>query len=100
MTGDDRAVEIAEPHGRGAAHGTVVLEVAAAHAGRLDFDDHLARPRRGVGEIHDFQLSVAVKHNRFHRSPPLVDCSEIHDSGGSPLGERDFARARKTTNRC
>src|SRR5712671_3287221 len=49
----------------------VLMQVAAAHAGRLHFNDHIMGVRSGIGELHQFQSAFAREHNAAHRLLPL-----------------------------
>jgi hypothetical protein len=55
VTADDRA--------HGVTAGAVGRQVAAAHAGSLDLDDYLSRPRRGVRELAQLKLAFAEKYD-------------------------------------
>src|SRR5688500_9674166 len=44
----------------------VELEIRTAHARGLHLDDDLARTRRGVGKIADFDFLVAEEHRAAH----------------------------------
>src|SRR5262249_37053940 len=44
----------------------VDVQVAAAHAGGLDLQHHLARPGRGLGELAQLELAVTEKHHALH----------------------------------
>ena len=51
MSCDNRAVRLAESEREGRTGGAIELKIAAAHAGSLDFDDHIVRskvPRREI----------------------------------------------------
>ncbi len=62
-----------QPGGGGAAAllAAVLVQVAAAHAGRLHLDHHLARAGRGVGEVHDLEFALAVEHHAAHGPYPF-----------------------------
>src|SRR5205085_11841923 len=72
VTGDHRIGAAREAGGgvAGLEAGAVDVQVAAAHAGRLDFEHDVARSRRRIGEVAQFKLAVAEKHDAFHVSPP------------------------------
>lgn len=44
----------------------IELEVAAAHAGRLDFKHDFAGTRRWIGKAARLDLAVADKNDAFH----------------------------------
>jgi hypothetical protein len=69
VPGDHRA-RCAEPERRrAAAHGRAIeLQVAPAHAGSLDFEDHFAGSGLGIRELAQFELPVAEKDDAFHCS--------------------------------
>jgi hypothetical protein len=68
VPGDDGTVAHRDAAGLPLALGAAVLmQVAAAHAGRLHLDDDIVSVRRGIGEWHQFQLAFAVKHHATHR---------------------------------
>jgi hypothetical protein len=48
------------------------MQVAAAHAGRLHFDDDVMSIRSGIGELHQFQSALAREYNAAHRVLPLA----------------------------
>src|SRR2546425_12706859 len=62
MPGDHHAPLDAPGHLAGREGGAVGVQIAAAHARRLDLEDDLARAWRGVGELPELQLAVAEKH--------------------------------------
>ena len=72
MACDQRATDGAQPQCGGGIGRPVKLEIAAAHARGLDFKDDLARPRRGVRKVHQFNLPVAFENHAFHGVSPLV----------------------------
>src|SRR5205085_9267115 len=84
----------------------VIVQVAAAHARRLDLEHHVARARRGVGEVAQLELSVTEKHHAFHASllirSPLRGArsdtrrwvSEYRETPPTPLTERHDRPAR------
>src|SRR2546421_5138471 len=86
VAGDDGALV----HGNAARLGlafraTILMQVAAAHAGRLHFDDDVVGIGGGVFELHQFQFAFAVKDNTAHRSPPLrIFCSQGHPEPKKP----------------
>ena len=62
MAGDDRAVVHRNAGRLGLAlRPAVLMQVAAAHAGRLHLDHHVMGIGRGIGELHQFQLAFARK---------------------------------------
>jgi hypothetical protein len=44
----------------------VIVQIAAAHAGRLDLEHHVARPRCGIGKVPELELAIAEKHDALH----------------------------------
>ena len=42
------------------------MQVAAAHAGGLDLEDHVPRARRRIGELPELQLAITQEHHAFH----------------------------------
>jgi hypothetical protein len=50
-----------------ARRGAIAVQVAAAHARRLDLEHDLARARRRVLEFHQFKLAVSGKDDTTHR---------------------------------
>src|SRR5258708_25284694 len=46
----------------------VLMQVAAAHAGRLHLDDDVVSIWCGIGELHQFQPAFAREYNAAHRS--------------------------------
>jgi hypothetical protein len=52
--------------GRLVAVGAVELEIAAAHAGGLDLQHHLARTGRRIGEVSELELPVAGEDDSAH----------------------------------
>src|SRR6266852_9270882 len=46
----------------------VLMQVAAAHAGRLHLDDDIVSVRRWIGKLHQFQPAFAREYNAAHRS--------------------------------
>src|SRR5262249_41637333 len=46
------------------------VQIAAAHARRLDFQHHLARAWCGVREVAQLKPPVTQKHDASHREPP------------------------------
>ena len=82
---DDAAGLVSGDHGFGAALESggriarlearaIDVQVAAAHAGRLDLEHHVARAGRRVGELAQFELPVPGEHDAFHAIPTDV-CS-------------------------
>jgi hypothetical protein len=60
VAGNNRALELAKPKRRGFSAGRAIeLEIAAAHSGRLDFDDDVMGPRRRIGKFGDLQFASA-----------------------------------------
>src|ERR1700686_288518 len=45
----------------------VLMQVAAAHAGRLHLDDHVVGIGSGIGKLHQFQPALAREYNAAHR---------------------------------
>ena len=45
----------------------VLMQVTAAHAGRLHLDDDIVSLRRGIGKLHQFQPAFAREYNAAHR---------------------------------
>jgi hypothetical protein len=67
VPGDDGTVPGRNAGGLGLAlRATVLMQVAAAHAGRLHLDDHVMGIRGGIGEGHQFQPAFAREHNAAH----------------------------------
>jgi hypothetical protein len=71
MTGDD-GIRIHGQSGRlrPTLRSPVLMQIAAAHPGRLHLDHDVLRPRRGVIELHQFELASARKHHALHGSLP------------------------------
>src|SRR6267142_5245165 len=68
VSGDHGAVLHRDAGGlRLALRAAVLMQVAAAHAGRLHFDDDVMRFRSGIGELHQFQSALAREYNAAHR---------------------------------
>ena len=68
VSGDDGPV----PHRnagwlRLAFRAAVLVQVAAAHAGRLHLDHHVMGIRSGIGKLHQLQSAFAREHNAAHR---------------------------------
>ena len=72
MSGDDRPAAAQAEGRRGIADRAVGVQVAAAHAGGLDGDDDLARPRRGIGEFLDLQLPLSEEDDAAHSGWTLL----------------------------
>src|SRR5580700_9713874 len=70
VAGDHRARHLAEPERGGPARGAIELQVAAAHAGRLDLDHDVVRPRRRVGKFHQLQFAFAKECHAAHGWSP------------------------------
>ena len=71
VAGDDRALAHRNAARLGLAfRAAILMQVAAAHTGRLHFDDDIVGIGGGVLELHQFQFAFAVKDNAAHRSPP------------------------------
>src|SRR5262249_8281476 len=51
------------------------VQVAAAHAGRLDLEHDVARPRHRVGKITQRELAVTEKHAALHGESLSYVCS-------------------------
>jgi hypothetical protein len=67
VPGDNRAIFHRNAGRLGLAFGAAVLmQVAAAHAGRLHLDHHLMGVGGRVGELHQFQPALAGEHNAAH----------------------------------
>ena len=67
VPGDDGAVAHRDAAGLALALGAAVLmQIAAAHAGRLHLDDDIVSVRRGIGELHQFQFAFAVEYHAAH----------------------------------
>jgi hypothetical protein len=49
---------------------SILMQIAAAHARRLHFDHDIVGLGAGIGELHQLQLAVAVKHHPTHRFLP------------------------------
>src|ERR1700754_1134947 len=45
---------------------TILVQVAAAHAGGFHFDNDLVRASRRIGEFHQFQFAAAGEHHTSH----------------------------------
>jgi hypothetical protein len=73
VAGDHRPCELAQAERRGFSAGRAIeFEIAAAHAGRLDFDDDIVRPRRWVGKVRNLQFASAKKNHATHDKPPPI----------------------------
>src|SRR5467141_742811 len=71
VSGDHGAVLHRDAGGlRLALRAAVLMQVAAAHAGRLHFDDDVMSIRSGIGELHQFQSALAREYNAAHRVLP------------------------------
>src|SRR5262249_61867565 len=70
VPGDDRTAYVSETKRRGAAGGAIELEIAAAHAGSLDFDDHLPGSRGRIGELGQLQFALAKESHAAHGLSP------------------------------
>ena len=97
VSGDHGSARAPEAQRLGGAAGpgrAIGMEVAPAQAGGLHLEDHLARPRRGVGEAPELELAVAQEHDSSHRSPssrqPAVS---PRTTPGVPRAARSAARA-------
>jgi hypothetical protein len=68
VAGDDRLGQIAQAQRplRLAGCGAIELEIAAAHARRLDLEHHVARTRGRVRELPQLKLPVTQKYDAFH----------------------------------
>ena len=66
VPGDHRAADFAEAKGSGFSRRAIEPQIAAAHAGRLDLDDNVMRPRRGIGELHQLQFAIAQERDAAH----------------------------------
>ena len=65
---DDRTLVHRNAGGLWLAFGTAVLmQVTAAHAGRLHLDDDIVSLRRWIGKLHQFQPAFAREYNAAHR---------------------------------
>src|SRR5450631_858341 len=49
-----------------ALRAAVLMQVAAAHAGRLHLDNHVMGFRSGIGERHQFQSAFSREYNAAH----------------------------------
>src|SRR5882757_5542033 len=68
VSGDHGAVLHRDAGGlRLALRAAVLMQVAAAHAGRLHLDHDVMSIRSGVGELHQFQSALAREYNAAHR---------------------------------
>ncbi len=92
VAGDDGAVAHRNAARLGLAfRAAVLMQIAAAHAGRLHFDDDVVSIGGGVFELHQFQFAFAVKDNAAHRLPPadfLLLQGSILDRK-SPMAKRE-----------
>src|SRR5262249_22711723 len=66
MSGDDRALNLAESKRGGRTGCAVEFEIAAAHARGLDFDDHIVRPRYRIWKFGKLELSIAEESHAAH----------------------------------
>jgi hypothetical protein len=75
--GDDAARLVAGDHpgfardaaGDGAGglrRGAILMEIAAAHTGGLDLEDHVPRAGGGIGKVFQLELAIAEKHDTLH----------------------------------
>src|SRR3546814_906922 len=89
VPGDDR---VAGPEAEGrrglAGRGTVEFEIASAHAGSLDLQDHLARTRGRIRKIPQLDLPVAGEHRTLHRASPSPGAWPAPDHPFEPAPER------------
>jgi hypothetical protein len=70
VAGDHRPFELAQAERSGfPAARAIELEIAAAHAGRLDFDDDIVRPGRRVGKVRNLQFALTEKSHATHEKP-------------------------------
>src|SRR5579871_29160 len=68
MAGDHVSLPHRDAAGLGAVLGaTVLVQVAAAHARRLHFDNDIVGVGGRIGELHQFQFTLAMKHHPAHR---------------------------------
>ena len=65
---DDRAAVAAQTQRLGAFRRAVEVQIAAAHARRLDFQDDIIRTGRRIGKLHQFELPATFEHYTFHQS--------------------------------
>src|ERR1700681_2844472 len=92
VPGDDGTVAHRDAAGLPLALGAAVLmQVAAAHAGRLHLDDDLVSVRHGIGEWHQFEFAFAVKHHTAHRFLRLLLLA-----GRYWTGKPDWQRANQS----
>ena len=85
VTGNDRPLELAKSKRRGFFAGRAIeLEIAAAHARRLDLQHDLARSRRGVGKLHEVQAALPREDDAAHECLPCISpaSSVLHGSSG------------------
>src|SRR5437764_10771512 len=74
VPGDDRLGRRRESADcRAALWPPVLVQIAAAHARGLHFDDDLALARRRVGKVHQLELAFALKYNPAHPSLLAAD---------------------------
>src|SRR5690349_11307502 len=66
MSRDHWATQVAEPERGCTARSTIELEITAAHARCLDLEHHFSRTGRGIRKVHDLELAITGKYDRFH----------------------------------
>jgi len=71
VPGDGRIGAAADASRHAAARrGAISMQVAAAHARRLDLEHDLAGTRRRVREFYQFKFPVSGKDDTAHGAPP------------------------------
>ena len=73
VAGDGRAADQRWHVGRLVQRPAVVLQVGAAHAGRLHLDDDVQRPGRRVRHLEVLDLAVPGKYDTSHRGSYAMD---------------------------
>ena len=64
----------------------VLVKVAAAHARGLHLDDDLAGPGRGIGKLHQLDLSFAEEHDAAHECLPTILLKDHHFTPARRVG--------------
>src|SRR5262245_60459177 len=73
-----------------------MVQIAPAHARRLHLDDDLVRPRRRIGEGHQFELAITGEHDAAHGFLPekLVRLARASGCTECPASRAAFTVSR------
>jgi hypothetical protein len=101
VAGNDRALELAKPKRRGFTAGRAIeFEIAAAHSGRLDFDDNVMRPRRRIGKFGDLQFASTQETHSAHRKALPLATPHIRSGRAKEIEAADHENTCPGQNQC